>query len=223
LKLIICEGFYDAVFFHEVLKIFGSLDTYLIPDNQMQKLQGIYGNYHFMRDRIRTTIYGDNGRPTVFDWVLRRVISTLRAIPENVDLIVIIDNDGSSYEELFTLTKNKLEEILNDPAIFQKPPIASFTRESITITNQRNGIITKVNLCIVPQSLEVQVRNKAFEQPQYRFSAGERDGLMADDPHRALKFIASKYHDGNEEILIRSAVGWFEEEIWLNDIVKIFT
>ncbi|MCG2821416.1 MAG: hypothetical protein L6371_06005, partial [Candidatus Atribacteria bacterium] len=120
MKLIICEGFYDAVFFHEVLKIFGSLDTYLIPDNQMQKLQGIYGNYHFMRDRIRTTIYGDNGRPTVFDWVLRRVISTLRAIPENVDLIVIIDNDGSSYEELFTLTKNKLEEILNDPAIFQK-------------------------------------------------------------------------------------------------------
>jgi hypothetical protein len=218
----ICEGFYDAVFFHEGLKIFGSLDTYLIPDNQMQKLQGVYGNYHFMRERIRSTIYGDGGRPTVFDWVLRRVISTLRSMPENVDLIIVVDDDGSSYEELSTLTQTKIREILDDNAIFQNPPIANYSRDSITITNQRSGQITKVNLCIVPQSLEIQVRNKAFEQSKYRFTKSEIEGLMADDPHRALKCIASKYHKDNEEILIRSAAEWFEEEKWFGDIINMF-
>jgi len=98
---------------------------FCIPNHNMKKLQEMLGTscYNYIQTQYSLMIYGDNGKPGIYEKVLQRIaIDTLGKVKENIHIIMILDDDGLNYETLNNTISNKLEFISKDRSKFNPLP-----------------------------------------------------------------------------------------------------
>ena len=126
LNIILCEGSTDAWFFDEIFKRHIDGQVYSIPDKGMAQLQKLYdGNcFEYIRSQFALIIFGDSGRPTIYEKVLPRVaVDVLGRFSNDINISIIIDDDGTEYEKLEKIISDKVKQVSQNPLKFTHSPI----------------------------------------------------------------------------------------------------
>ena len=207
------------MFFDEIMKehINGNR-IHVIPDNKIDKLQRALGSncLNYMINQYALMIYGDNGKPTIIDKVLQRVIvDTLGKYRDNIHITIILDDDGVSYTDLKNNVLNKLQSISKDKSKFN--PLSDFEEDngSFIMKHPRSRGTLIIKLSTIPLSLEYQVAEKMVG-----VTCPHNSGILNNGARDALKYLVKEYYDGNEEKLIRDSATQFVGEIWVKEILR---
>jgi hypothetical protein len=191
---------------------------YAIPDNKMEKLQRVLGgSFSYMRSQFALVVYGNNGKPTIYEKVLRRVvIDTLGKVKDTVNTLLILDDDGIGHSELEEKVSSNLESLSRDRSKFSNLPIFNKNNELFILTHPKTQGNLKIILRTVPECLELQIAKKAIEM-----KCPTKKNLLESGPDKAIDLIASIYYNGNEELLIRESASWLKDEPWVRDILEV--
>ena len=165
LKIILCEGRNDAWFFDEIMKEHLGDSIHAIPDGVIRKLQRVLGRsgYNFLKKQYDLIIFGDGGRRTMIEKVMRRVVAATLGVGDDIYILLILDDDGVGYGELKNNISDKLKSISKDRLFSNQPHILKETGGSFILNHPRGRGIVEIQLSTVPESLELQVARKYIE------------------------------------------------------------
>ena len=218
LNIILCEGKTDTWFFDEIFKNHIDEQIYAIPDKGMAQLQKLYdGNcFEYIRSQFALIIFGDSGRPTIYDKVLPRVaVDMLGRFSDDIYISIILDDDGTEYENLEKKVLDSVKLVSKNRLKFTHSPIFEENDGLFILRSSKSKGTFTVNLLTVPISLEEQIANK-FIGINYRHD----HKILENGPHSAIDFIANKYYSGDREKLVRDASAFLKNEIWIKEIVN---
>ena len=186
-----------------------------MPDKAMSKLQELLGSkcFSYTKKQYSLLIFGDTGKPTIIDKVLHRaVVDTLATVIDDIHIILIIDDDGTSYEDLYKNLLIKLQFLIKDASSFNLLPKLEESNSLFILKHPRSRGIIKIKLATVPASLEVQIANKIIAEKY------PRDNKFLDGGAKnALKRLLKNYYNSDEE-MIRESSMLFKDEKWVKDI-----
>ena len=121
MKIILCEGKNDAIFFDELVRSAG-INQYTVQNNDMKKLYELFRNFNYIANAYNVIIYGDNGKPTLLAKVTPNVLRDVLG-KASLTFVVVVDDGGLDYETEFEHFKNELEKILRNRARFPTQPV----------------------------------------------------------------------------------------------------
>jgi len=213
---VLCEGKYDAIFFSEIISARLGISTdkiITIPNNVMSQLQKA-----LRKPENKTIIvYGDNGRRTLFNKVIPRVIREMFARDfSNVSLQIIVDDDGIGQEKLFDNLKDILQRFFTNVKRFQRKRTPRLeingNKLELYITYSIAKLIfnIKLKLLIIPESLEQQILRKAIIYHDIKAQSTLFSNIS--NVHKKLDIIVIRYGYENKEKLFRLAANWFDVE-----------
>lgn len=217
MNVILCEGKTDTWFFDEIFKSHIDEQIYAIPDKGMKQLQKLYaGNcFEHIMSKFALIIFGDSGRPTIYDKVLPRVaIDMLGRFSNDIYISIILDDDGTEYENLEKIVLDSVKLVSKNPLKSTHSPIFEENDGLFVLKSSKSRGTLNVNLLTVPISLEEQIVDK-FIRIKYHYD----HKILENSPHYAIDFIANKYYGGNKEKLVRDASALLKNEIWVKQIV----
>lgn len=217
--MILCEGKNDAWFFDEIMKEHLGDRVYTTADREMSKLQRLLGGgcFDFIKTQYALIIFGDNGRRTITEKVLGRVVvDTLGKVEDDIYTTIIFDDDGVGYEKLKKNISDKLKSISKDTSKFTTNlfPTLEENNGSLILNHPKGRGVFEVQLLTVPGSLEEQVARKCIE-----VKCPNNSKILENGSHDALYSLAMKYYDGDKEKLIRETSALLKDEVWVTDIV----
>ena len=213
MNIIICEGKYDAIFFDELSK--ENISTYTMYDVDFKKLQGCMGrSLDYFRVTYPLIIYGDGGKPKIYKELERAVGLTLGKSKDNIYINLIIDDDGTEYNDLEVKIKDTLYSLSKNNNRFSQLPTFEHNSQGFVLRYPKSEGSTIVSLFTVPLNLEIQVANKCIENKPYPHVNVDTD------PHFAIDFLADKHYDGNKELLFRETSLLLKNEVWVNDVLN---
>lgn len=217
LNIILCEGKTDTWFFDEIFKNHIDEQIYAIPDKGMAQLQKLYdGNcFEYIKSQFALIIFGDSGRPTIYDKVLPRVtVDMLGRFSYDINISIIIDDDGTEYENLEKIVLDSVKRVSKNPLKSTHSPIFEENDGLFVLKSSKSRGTLNVNLLTVPISLEEQIVDK-FIRIKYHHDYK----ILENGSHYAIDFIANKYYNGDKEKLVRDASTLLKNEIWVKEIV----
>lgn len=217
LNIILCEGKTDTWFFDEIFKNHIDEQIYAIPDKGMAQLQKLYdGNcFEHIKSQFALIIFGDSGRPTIYEKVLPRVaVDMLGRFSDDINISIIIDDDGTEYEKLEEIISNKVKLVSQNPQKFTHSPIFEENNGLFVLKSSKSRGTLNINLLTVPISLEEHIANELIGN---KYNHDYK--ILENGPHYAIDFIANKYYSGNKEKLVRDASTLLKNELWVKDIV----
>ena len=193
--------------------------VYTTSDRRMDKLQMLLERscFNFIKDQYALIIFGDNGRRTIIEKILGRVVvDTLGKVGDDINTIVILDDDGVGYEELKKNISDKLKSISKDTSKFTNNlyPTLEETDDSFVLNHPKGRGIIEVQLSTVPGSLEEQVTRKCIE-----VKCPTNLKILENGPHLALDILAMEYYGGDNEKLIRETSTLLKDEAWVANII----
>ncbi len=196
---------------------------YTIDDDNTKKLQELLQEKCSVNTRFALIIYGNNGRPTIYEKVLQRVVVdtlgnavyTLGKAEDDIDITLILDDDGEEYWKLRKCVSDKMQAISRDNSKFFHLPSFEDNNNLLIMRHPKKGRVLKVRVSTVPISLEKQVVDSFIEE-----KCPNRDDLPENDPHKTLKLLAMEYYDDDKEKLIRYTSKLLRDKAWVKAIVK---
>lgn len=214
MKIIICEGKYDAIFFDEITK------NYIIPytmyDSPFPQLQKCLGkSLNYLRSIYPLLIYGDGGKPDIYKILENTVAESLGKSDKNIYVNLILDDDGVDYEEFEETIKDRLEALSRNSNRFFYPPTFEQDDSGFILKYHKSEGSTIVNLFTIPLSLETQVAKKFIEKRCPHTSI-----IVEDDPHRAIDDLAREYYANRKDLLFRETSSFLKSEIWVDNVLK---
>jgi len=221
--MIICEGKNDAWFFDEIMKEHLNDRVYTTTDREVNKLQRLLGGgcFDFIKTQYALIIFGDNGRRTITEKVLGRVVvDTLGRVGDDIYTTVIFDDDGVGYEKLKKNISDKLKSISKDTSKFTNNlfPTLEEDDDSLILNHPNGRGVFEVQLLTVPESLEEQVARKCIE-----VKCPNNSKILKKGSHYALDSLAMEYYDGDNERLIRETSTLLKDEVWVTNVVDRVT
>ena len=193
-----------------------------LSDGETAKLQNLFdgGCFNFIKTKYALIIFGDNGRRTITEKVLGRVVvDTLGKVRDDIHITTILDDDGVGYGGLKKGISDGLKSILKDRSKFTNQfPTLEECSDSFILNHPRGGGIIGVKLLTVPESLETQVAKKCIE-----VKCHNNTKILERGPHHALDILKMEYYDDNMEKLIRETSALLKDEIWVKDVVERVT
>ncbi|MGP8321525.1 MAG: hypothetical protein ACT6FE_04275 [Methanosarcinaceae archaeon] len=156
LNIILCEGKTDTWFFDEIFKSYTDKPIYAIPDKGMAQLQQLYGgnSFEYIKSKFALVIFGDSGRPTIYEKVLPRiVIDMLGRFNDDIDISIIIDDDGTEYEKLEEIISDKVKIVSQNPLKSTHSPILEENDGVFVLKSSKCRGTLNINLMTVPNSL----------------------------------------------------------------------
>lgn len=220
--MILCEGKKDVWFFHEIMKDHVDDSSIMcIPNHNIKKLQKMLGKncFTYIKNQYPLIIYGDNGRVTVIDKVLNRLIKDLSGKEKDDILItVIIDDDGTDFDTLNMILSDKIKTSISEKWDSPIVPTLSENNGYFIINHPKSkGGTLKIKLSTVPRSLEDKVSKKTVE-----FKCPHNSKILNNGAKKAIKYLSNEYFN-SEEDLFREAAMWLKEERWVNNIPSIYS
>lgn len=217
LEVMLCEGKHDAWFFDEILKESSGRRALTFPDFGMDKLQSTLkeGCLSFIKSQYSSIIFGDGGRPTIYNKTLQRiVVETLGKYSDDICINLIIDDDGTEYQDLREVILNKLQSLVKNRLKFTKLPEFEYSGETFIISHPNAKGTLTIELFNVPLCLETQVAKKFIETKCPKTSI-----IVEENPHDAIKMLAKDYYGGDIEKLIRDTSRMLKDDMWVKKIV----
>lgn len=217
MNIILCEGKNDAFFFDELLKEHFASRMYTMYHNELNKLQEMCGDkcFNYVKQTYSLIIYGDGGKREL-NKVLRRVI--LETLGNNngvLNIIMIRDDDDSPYNELNRILFEELNSIMRNKYGNHTRPKLEKINNSFTLNHPKSKGILTIKLSTVPGNLERQIVKKTVE-----YNCPNNSEMLEDEPHSALKLLASKYYEGDLQKLIRESSSLLKDESWVNNCIS---
>lgn len=197
--------------------------VYTTADRKMSKLQMLLGGgcFNHIKTQYALIIFGDNGRRTITEKVLGRVVvDTLGKVEDDIYTTVIFDDDGVGYGKLKKNISDKLKSISKDTSKFTTNlfPTLEENNGSLILNHPKGRGVFEVQLLTVPRSLEEQVARKCIE-----IKCPNNSKILENGSHGALNSLAMEYYDGDKEKLIREMSALLKDEVWVTDIVDRVT
>ena len=220
---LICESNYDRIFLSEVIR------KYFIPNYEPHEVKTteLSGLQEAIRCKItKIIIYGDNGKLTISDLIIPRLVLEIVGIrPDNFSFIVILDSDGELDTERLKKVKGNIDQFLQ--AKRRTNYNHSVDEQNVCIllsSNNDTRYIVKFRFFLIPVSFERQLITKAVENCRSVISQNRRKHLQDMDPHIALNEIAKALKISKEE-LIRKSVNenWFGNEDWFKKMISMIS
>ncbi len=174
------------------------------------------GCFNHIKTQYALIIFGDNGRRTITEKVLGRVVvDTLGKVEDDIYTTVIFDDDGVGYEKLKKNISDKLKSISKDTSKFTTNlfPTLEKNNGSFTLNHPKGRGVFEVRLLTVPGSLEEQVARKCIG-----IKCPNNSRILENGSHDALDSLAMEYYDDKEK-LIRETSALLKDEVWVTDVV----
>ncbi|MFO8110832.1 MAG: hypothetical protein R6U17_10000 [Thermoplasmata archaeon] len=213
MAVILCEGPTDRIFFHEMTKVY-KLNPYSARSTEVKELQRKIADDHFMKN-TPLIIYGDNGRPIIYNKVLPRVArSWLFRDGYAKRLLLIIDDDGTDRDTLFKTVNHTLEEYCKNPRKFSELPDYE-SNNVIKISSDDISFPLEIHFLTVPESLEKQMIKKYCDIQEQNY-----DTYLKYDTKTAIEKIMDKENIPDIEGFVRRSVLWFKEDEWFRETIQ---
>ena len=131
--------------------------THTIPEGEIRKLQRVLGRscYNFIKNQYGLIIFGDSGRRTIIEKVMKRVIVATLGVGDDIYILLILDDDGVGYGELKNNISDKLKSISKDRLFSNQVPTLKETGGSFILNHPRGRGLVEIQLSTVPESLEM--------------------------------------------------------------------
>ncbi len=215
MNIIICEGKFDAWFFHEIMK--GHFPDRILPIHSkpiaiLQKYLGMNCFKH-VKTNYSLIIFGDHGKLNIKKALERVILDTLGKTMDDIHINYIRDEDGVESGKL-------LKSFLKELTIFSQDT-NSFSNRLIKLESNANSILMKdlsrrgaikITYLTVPGSLEEQVARRIIHVKYPKDSV-----ILERNPHECIEFIANKYYSDNKEKLFRESSTLLQDEMWVKN------
>ena len=190
------------------------LDSFSVRSENIKELQLKFADDHFMKNNP-LIIYGDNGRPTIYNKVLPRAARSWLFKEGYVKrLLMIIDDDGTDRGVLFQTVKNILEAYCKDPYKFSKIPNFE-SNDVIKISSDDIPFPLEIHFLTVPESLEKQMIKKYCD-----INGLSSDTYLRYDTDKAINMIMNDDESSDIEDFVRKSVPWFKDDEWFDEIIQ---
>lgn len=186
-----------------------------MPDSGMSKLQELLGSscFNYINTQYSLLIYGDNGKPIIIEKVLQRVVvDTLGKVKDDINIVLILDDDGINYNDLYKTIFDKLQSIVRDKSKFNPLPYFEENNNLLILKHPKGRGCITIKLTTVPTSLEDQIANKIVE-----VKCPHNSKILQNGAEKALKYLGKEYYESYEE-MIRQSSTWFKGENWVDNI-----
>lgn len=192
MRYLVSEGKNDAYFLESFIKKELSDKTLSITDDINKASELFYSPDFFLKHNY--IIYGDNGRPTVYDKVIPRIVFNGFGVIRHIfKFYLILDKDYNNEPE--KIQKIKILECIKIQLIkkqFKRIEPIEINNECLSVVSQRNsGYRMDIEVIFIPKSLERQVHLKFLE----KFPKKAKDWKIASseskDPHDILRDLAT--------------------------------
>jgi hypothetical protein len=232
------EGENDAIFISSVLEKHFDIKKenlencqfIVIDDNKkiIKKKMGInvihdyltkeYG-FNFIKSTYNLLIYGDNGRPTVIDKILPKMLDIIGNTPEptNIKILCILDEGGINLNITIQEIINKLKDRANNRS---DEFIIINNKDNITLqTKDDCRYSIDIHVFQIPDSLEVKIVRKGVDV--FNVRGKQRKRLLNNDPHDSLNEIAKNNNLTKEQLIEKSVFeDWFINDSWYQDLIN---
>ena len=204
MKVFVLEGHNDMIFMETILREYFSFEEFpKTHDREFQRSINVLRRrllnqkeYRSIKTSFGFIVYGDNGKQTIINKVLPRLVSDIIGkIPDPVELFVVLDKDGTPLKKTVnTIYKNLKEKRIShtDVSILSKDRIV--VKSSI---DSRYQVIIRVYL--IPESLEKQLVKCALSE--IKLSSKKKRDLLSMDPHDALREISGMLNMAQDDII----------------------
>lgn len=207
-KVFVLEGHNDIIVMDTILREYFSFEKFpQAHDREFKRSINILRQkllnqreYHWIKTNFGFIVYGDNGKQTLINKVLPRLVSDIIGkIAEPVKLFVILDEDGTPLQKTTEDIRQKLQK--------RRIPYAQVSLLSQNEVVIKSSIDSRYQIAIrvhlIPESLEKQlvkcITSKINLLPK------KKSDLLNMDPHEALKDIAGMLGTSRDD-LIRDVV-----------------
>ncbi len=226
MKVFVLEGHNDIIFMETILREYFSLEEFpKTHDREFQRSINILRRrllnqkeYHWIKTNFGFMVYGDNGRRTIINKVLPRLVSDIIGkIADPVELFVVLDEDEKPLQKTIKVIYQKLQEKqipYTDVSLLPEDKIV--VKSSI---DSRYQMVIKIYL--IPESLEKQLVKCALSE--IKLPSRKKTDLLSMDPHDALREIADILDMPRDDIIRDIVVrhGFCEYEWFLEFITEI--
>ncbi|MBP1909796.1 hypothetical protein [Methanolobus bombayensis] len=198
IQSILCEGLHDIWFFDELSQKQGLKPRKVHRDlSKFQELVGKCSRYIMEQEDNPLIILGDDGREGVFGTYLKRAVKELVGKhPENITIIVVVDDDHRPLEKHMDNIQKTLDELKSSSSYLRTVGIA-VENNVFTISHPKNQYNVNVEIYTIPDSLERLTLDYCYSEKKLK--KREKGNIQEE-----VRSVATKYYDGNKEEMFRN-------------------